>query len=325
MPAQRQQQGQLDTGNDTSLMRARTPAQRQKNAIAALARQLKAKLLWADAGYSNQATGNDDERDNNASPATCRNCIMIGWMPVRDAGGNAGVPRATMPARQGQRCPHDEGNDAGAMPATMMARCWQWRQHMLRLRRDWADASSQCWQQREGNKGNDASATRTKAPTQQGQWRRCNTGNKDNSTMLAMTPTRCGQNFSATLANASTAPDGPSKANLATTPVQLRQRGQLDAGNDTSAMRARTPEQRQKNAITALARPSKAKIAVGWLRVQQQGHGRQHWAQQQRLTDNRLWLCHDWADASLWCWRQRGCAKGGSASATRAKMPMRQG
>ncbi len=99
MPAQHQQQGQLDAGNDASAMRARTPAQCQKNTIAALARPLKAKLLWADAGYSNEATGDDDERDNDASPATCRNCVMISWVPVHDAGDNAGVPRAAMPAR----------------------------------------------------------------------------------------------------------------------------------------------------------------------------------------------------------------------------------
>jgi hypothetical protein len=70
-----------------------------KNTIAALARPSKAKSLWADAGYSDKATGDDDERDNDASPATCCDCIMTGRMPVRDAGGNAGVPRAAMPAQ----------------------------------------------------------------------------------------------------------------------------------------------------------------------------------------------------------------------------------
>jgi hypothetical protein len=45
MLAQRWQQGQLDAGNDASAMRAKTPAQCQKNAIAALARPSKAKLL----------------------------------------------------------------------------------------------------------------------------------------------------------------------------------------------------------------------------------------------------------------------------------------
>ncbi len=35
------------------------------------ARPLKAESLWADAGYSNEATGDNDERDNDASPATC--------------------------------------------------------------------------------------------------------------------------------------------------------------------------------------------------------------------------------------------------------------
>jgi hypothetical protein len=97
-PVQCRQQGQLDAGDDASAMRARTPAQRKKNAIAASAGLSKAKLLWADAGYSNKATGNEDEHDNDASPATCRDCVMTGQMPVRDAGGNAGVTRAATPA-----------------------------------------------------------------------------------------------------------------------------------------------------------------------------------------------------------------------------------
>ncbi len=167
-PAQRQQQGQFDSGNDASAMRARTPAQRQKYAIAALARLSKAKLLWANAGYSNGATGNNIEHDNNASPMMCCGCIMTGQMPVHDAGGNAGVLRAATPAGQGQRRPRNEGNNAGATPATTMARCWQWRQRVSRLLRDWTEASLQCWQ-RKGDKGNNASATRTKAPMQQGQ------------------------------------------------------------------------------------------------------------------------------------------------------------
>jgi hypothetical protein len=96
--AQCRQQGQLDAANDTSAMRARTPVQRQKNAIAALARPSKAKSLWADVGYSNKAMGDNNERDNDASPATCRDCIMTDRMPVRDAGGNAGVPRVATPA-----------------------------------------------------------------------------------------------------------------------------------------------------------------------------------------------------------------------------------
>jgi hypothetical protein len=125
MPAQGRQQGQLDAGDDASAMRARTPVQCQKITIAALARLLKAKLLWADAGYSNKATGNNDERNNNASMATCRNCVMTGQMPVCDAGGNAGMPRVATPARQGQRRPRDKGDNAGATPATTMVQCWQ--------------------------------------------------------------------------------------------------------------------------------------------------------------------------------------------------------
>ncbi len=97
MPAQHQQQGQLDAGNDASVMLARAPAPHRKNTIAALARPLKVKLLWADAGYSGEATGDNDERDNDASQVTYCDCIMTGQMPFFDTGGNAGVTRATMP------------------------------------------------------------------------------------------------------------------------------------------------------------------------------------------------------------------------------------
>jgi hypothetical protein len=100
---------------------------RKKNAIAALARPSKAKLLWADARYSNKATGDDDKRNNNASPAMCRDCIMTGRRPIHDAGGNTGMPRVATPARQGQRHPRNKGNKVGAMPATTMARCWHAR------------------------------------------------------------------------------------------------------------------------------------------------------------------------------------------------------
>ncbi len=120
-PAQCRQRGQLDAGNDASAMRARIPAQCQKKAIAASARPSKAKSLWANAGNSNESTGDNDERNNDALPATCHDCIMTGWMPVCDAGSNGGVPRAATPGQQGQRCPCDEGNNAGTTPATTMA------------------------------------------------------------------------------------------------------------------------------------------------------------------------------------------------------------
>jgi hypothetical protein len=93
-------------------------------------------------------------------------------------------------------------------------------------------------QQYQCNKGKSTHASRAMMPAQR--------RNKDNSTMLAMTPARCGQTTSAMPANSSAAPAGPLKANLATTPAQRQQQGQLDAGNDPSAMRARTPVQRQK-------------------------------------------------------------------------------
>jgi hypothetical protein len=66
---------------------------------------------------------------------------MTGQMPVRDAGGNMGVPRAAMLALQGQRRLHDKGKNASTTPATSTARCWQGRQRVLRLIHDWADAS----------------------------------------------------------------------------------------------------------------------------------------------------------------------------------------
>jgi hypothetical protein len=100
---------------------------RKKNAISTLARPSKAKLLWADARYSDEATGNDDKRKNNASLATCHNCIMTDWRPVHVAGGNVGIPRAATPAGQGQRHPRDKGNNVGAMLATTMAQCWHAR------------------------------------------------------------------------------------------------------------------------------------------------------------------------------------------------------
>jgi hypothetical protein len=68
------QQHRHNAGNKDSLMLAIMPVQcgrghqrnakkretRKKNAIAALARPSKAKLLWADNGYSNKAMGDDD-------------------------------------------------------------------------------------------------------------------------------------------------------------------------------------------------------------------------------------------------------------------------
>jgi hypothetical protein len=113
-------------------------------------------------------------------------------MPVCNAGSNAGVPRAAMPAQRGQRHPRNEGNSAGATPTTTTVWCWQWRQCVSRLLCDWADASLQCWRQCKSNKGNNASMTRAKAPMQRGQWCQRN-ANNDNSAMLVMIPAQCGQ------------------------------------------------------------------------------------------------------------------------------------
>ena len=120
------QQEKLDAGNDASAMRERTPVQHQKNAIAAFLPDCqRPKLLWADAGYSNKATENDVEHDKDASPRTCCDCVMTGQMPVCDAGGNAGALRVATPAQHGQRHLRNKGNNAGATPATSIARCWQ--------------------------------------------------------------------------------------------------------------------------------------------------------------------------------------------------------
>ncbi len=93
----------------------------KEKAIAALARLLKAKSPWTNAVYSNKATGNEDERGNNASPASCRNCVMTGQTPVCDAGSNTGVTRVTTPAQQGGQCWHNAGSNNGVMLAMMPA------------------------------------------------------------------------------------------------------------------------------------------------------------------------------------------------------------
>ncbi len=87
--------------------------------------QMAGAWSTANAGYSNKATGDNDERNNDASLATCCDYVLTGQMPVRDAGGDAGMPRAATPALRGQRHPCDEGDNAGAMPATTRVQCWQ--------------------------------------------------------------------------------------------------------------------------------------------------------------------------------------------------------
>jgi hypothetical protein len=124
---------------------------------------------------------------------------------------------------------------------------------------------------RQRRQGKDANATRAKASTQQGQQRRRNASDKDNSTLLAMTPSRCGQNASTTQANASTAP--ALKANLATTLAQHWQQGQLDAGNDASA-RQQGHQCNAKKRHCCLGQTVKGQTAVGRRRVQQQRHRR---------------------------------------------------
>jgi hypothetical protein len=176
MLVQHWQQGQLDAGNDASAMRARTPAQRHKNAIAALARPSKAKSLWADARYSNKATGNDVEHNNNALPTMC---VMTGQMPVCDAGGNAGVPRWQ---RQ-----HDIGKDTRTTRGMMPVLRWQ------RQQRDAGDDASKCrncfvtGQTPVCDAGSNAKATRATMPARRGQKCPCNKGNDVGATASTMT------------------------------------------------------------------------------------------------------------------------------------------
>jgi hypothetical protein len=179
MLAQHWQQGQLDAGNNASAMWARTPAQRQKTAIPALARPSKAELLWADAGYSDEAMGDDVERDNEASPTTCRDCVMTGQMPVCDAGSNTGVPRW-----QRQR---NMGKDTRTTRGTMLA---------LRRQRQWRDAgndASACCncivtgQTLVRDAGGNSKAMRAMMPAQRRQKRPRDKGNDAGATAATMT------------------------------------------------------------------------------------------------------------------------------------------
>jgi hypothetical protein len=67
--------------------------------------------------YSDKATGNNNERGNNASPETCCDCVMTGQTPVCDAGSNAGVTRVMTPAQQEGQCWRNAGSNNGAVLA----------------------------------------------------------------------------------------------------------------------------------------------------------------------------------------------------------------
>jgi hypothetical protein len=82
-----------------SAMRARTLAQRQKNCHHCLGQTIKSQIAVDQRWLQDKATGDEDERNNVASPATCGDCIMTGQTLVFDAGSSAGVTRATTPAR----------------------------------------------------------------------------------------------------------------------------------------------------------------------------------------------------------------------------------
>jgi hypothetical protein len=236
MPAQRQQQEQLDAGNDASAMQARTPEQRKKKCHCCLGQTIEGQIAL---GRQPGTATRPQATTMSATMTPHRQRVTTASWLARCQFVMLAATRVCQ--RQGRQ--HDKGNNAGATLAMTMPRCWQWRQRVLRLLRDGADASLQCWRQRKGNGGNNASATRAKASTQQGQWWRRNAGNKDNSTKLAMMPVQCRQNASATLANTSAALAGPSKVNSAAMLVQCRWQGQLEAGNAASAMQARTPAQ----------------------------------------------------------------------------------
>jgi hypothetical protein len=190
------------------------------------------------------------------------------------------------------------GNDGGRSNAT--TRGPRWGQRRPRTKGNNASATpattsaAQCWQWRQRNAGETpAQCRQTPALYQPDLWgltwqqHRCNAGNKD-SLMLAMTPMWCRQ------------------------------------GHQRNTKK-REIRKKKKKRHRCLGQTVEGQIAVGWRRVQQQGHGQQQWAWQQCLTGNVLRLHHDWPEASLWCWRQCGYAKGNNASGTGAKMPMQWG
>ncbi len=174
----------------------RTPRRRRRpsrggqqprhNTIAALARLPTAQLLWANTGYSNKVTGNN-ERDNNTSPATGCDCIMTGQMPVCDAGAaqvcqgwqhqcykgnNARVMRATMPALLRQQQCRGAGNDA-----SMCCDCLMTGQtpgcnaggEAKAMSETGAMTPARGGQRHQCNASGDTSATRASAPVQRGQ------------------------------------------------------------------------------------------------------------------------------------------------------------
>jgi hypothetical protein len=280
---------QCNAGKDTSA----TP----KNAIAALARLLKAQSLWADAGYSDKATGNNVERTKNASPMTCRNCIMTGQMPVRDAVGNAGVPRAATLVQQGQTHPRNKGNDAVATLATTMVQCWQWCQRVLWLLCDWGDASLQCWWQRKGDKGNNASTMRAKVPTQWGQWCRHNAGNNDRA-MLVMTPVQYGQGRQHNAGkDTNAASDGPSEAK---SPWSNARYSNEATGKDDD----------HDNATMHM---DVSRLCLGWAYA-----SLRCWGQCQRNEGKEVSATLVTMPAQCWHWQRNACKE---ASVTQARTP----
>ena len=94
---------------------------------------------------------------------------------------------------------------------------------------------------------------------------------------------------------------------LAMMPVQYKQGLQHSAG---------------KNASAASAKPPKAKFLGN-----DAGYGDKDMGNNgnDATNANVPQLRSDWADASLGCWRQRGCNKGNNAIAMRLMMPVQQG
>jgi len=90
-----------------------------KDANAASAGSSKAKSPWNNAGYDNEATGTDNDHDNNTMHTDVLR-LRCGWADTScNAGGDASAMRAKRPAQRGQQRQCNAGNNNNAMLAWM--------------------------------------------------------------------------------------------------------------------------------------------------------------------------------------------------------------
>ena len=123
-PAQCGQGHQHSTGKDTNT---------------ASAGPSKNKSLWNDARYGDEATGKDDDHDNDAMHTdVLQKCL--GWADAslqcwgqcqRDEGEEASATLMTTPAQRRQRRQRDACKDASAMRARTPAQCRQNHQRKI--------------------------------------------------------------------------------------------------------------------------------------------------------------------------------------------------